>query len=233
MNGFFITFEGLEGAGKSTQAKLLYRTLSEKGYPCHLTSEPGGTDLGNAIRDILTDNRYKGMAPLAELYLFSAARAQHVERIIRPSLEEGKIIICDRFSDASLAYQGFGRGLPENLIRETTSRASWNVKPDLTFYMDIEPEKGLSRVSKRIQELEITADRIEREQIDFFRRVREGYLYIAREEPIRVKVLDANLDIEVLSKKIYEEVDTELSRRKLKKNLRKKFPVESLDIENS
>lgn len=226
MKGYFITFEGLEGAGKSTQAKRLFESLVAHGYPCLLTSEPGGTPIGEAIRAILGNVEFKDMVPLTELYLFSASRAQHVEKVIKPSIEEGKIIICDRFCDATLAYQGFGRGVPENLIRETNSRASWNVRPDLTFYLDIEPTKGMTRVSQRIQELEIPADRIEKEKIEFFERVREGYLYIAREEPNRVKVLDATMEYDDLAAKIFDIVHGILVRMKFKDGLQIEAPIE-------
>jgi len=219
MDGVFITFEGIEGAGKSTQSKLLYDTLTDEGFPCLHTSEPGGTPLGSTIRNILTDTRYNDMTPLAELFLFSSSRTQHVESIIRPSLEEGKIVICDRFSDASIAYQSFGRGLPLNLVYEMISTASWNVRPDITFFIDLEPAKGLSRVSKRLQELEIPADRIEKENLGFFERVREGYYYLSREEPIRVRTLDGNLSIQELQKIILDIVHKELIKRKFKKGL--------------
>lgn len=219
MDGVFITYEGIEGAGKTTQSRLLYEALTGEGFPCLLTSEPGGTPLGSTIRNILTDTRYNDMTPLAELFLFSSSRAQHVECIIRPSLEEGKIVICDRFTDASIAYQSFGRGLPLNLVYETNSTASWNVRPDITFFIDLEPAKGLTRVSKRLQELEIPADRIEKENLKFFERVREGYHYISREEPIRVKILDGNLGIQELRKIILDIIHKELIKRKFKKGL--------------
>lgn len=219
MDGVLITFEGLEGSGKSTQAKLLFQSLYEKNFPCVLTSEPGGTPLGEAIRDIFISQEFKDMTPLSELLLVSSSRAQHVEKLIRPSLEEGKIVICDRFTDASLAYQGFGRGLPLNIVREMNSRAAWNVQPDITIYLDIEPSRGLQRIYRRIQELEVPADRIEKEGIEFFQRVREGYLTVSRDEPVRFRVLDAGLEVQVLQKQIYDLVNKELSKRKFKKNL--------------
>jgi dTMP kinase len=226
MKGYFITFEGLEGAGKSTQARMLCQKLTNEGYPCVLTAEPGGTALGEALKSIIIDTKYKDMVPLAELYLFSAARAQHVEKVIRPSIEEGKIVICDRFFDATIAYQSFGRGLPETLVRETNSRASWNVRPDITFFLDIEPAKGLSRVSQRLQELEQPADRIEKEDFSFFERVREGYLYISREEPMRFRVLDADVEPFELSHKLYDLIDKELGRIKFKKEYKISLPLE-------
>jgi len=219
MEGVFITFEGIEGAGKSTQARRLFQALSDAGYPCLLTSEPGGTPLGTAIRNLLADIEYNDMTPIAELFLFSSARAQHVENKIRPSLEEGKIVICDRFFDASIAYQGFGRGLPLNIIWETISRSSWNVRPDLTFLLDVEPALGLTRISRRIQELEIPADRIEKESLAFFERVREGYFHLSREEPIRFRILDGSMGIAELQGAILNIVLKELTRRNFKKGL--------------
>ena len=219
MKGFMITLEGLEGAGKTTQARFLFDELTRQGYPCVLTSEPGGTGIGDAIKKIITDLKFDDMTPLTELFLVCAARAQHVDRLIRPSLEEGKIIICDRFADATLAYQCFGRGLPENLVRETSARASWNVRPNLTLFLDVEPGKGLSRVYNRIQELEKPADRIEKETLDFFHRVREGYHFISREEPERFRVIDGSLDVKDISSKIFDVVNNCLVKIKFKKNL--------------
>lgn len=219
MEGIFVTFEGIEGAGKSTQSSMLYHALTEKGYPCHLTSEPGGTQLGDAVRNLVIDTGYKDIVPLAELFLFSAARAQHVEKVIRPSLEEGKIVICDRFFDASVAYQGFGRGLPLNLVHEMNSRSSWNVRPDLTIFLDVEPARGLTRISKRIQELEVPADRIEKESLEFFHKAREGYFYISQEEPVRYRVLDGSMEIDELHRIILDITTKELGRRNFKKNL--------------
>ncbi len=219
MKGHMITFEGLEGAGKTTQARVLFDELTRQGYPCVLTSEPGGTGIGNAIKTIFTDLSYDDMTPLTELFLICAARAQHVDRLIRPSLEEGKIVICDRFSDATLAYQCFGRGLPENLVRETSSRASWNVRPNMTIFLDLDPAQGLTRVYNRIQELEKPADRIEKETLDFFHRVREGYHFISREEPDRFRVLDGSQDVEDISRKILELVINSLNKVKFLKNL--------------
>lgn len=219
MKGYMITFEGLEGAGKSTQARILFETLSKEGYPCVLTSEPGGTALGNAIRKIITDLQFTDMTALSELLLICAARAQHVEKLIRPSLEEGKIVICDRFTDATLAYQCFGRDLPESTVRETSSRASWNVRPNMTIFLDLDPALGLSRVYNRIQELEKPADRIEKETLDFFHRVREGYYFISREEPERFRILDGSQPLEEVSRKIYELAGGDLRRIKFKKQL--------------
>lgn len=219
MLGFLITFEGIEGAGKSTQAKRLFKAISEDNFPCLLTSEPGGTPLGDAIRNIFISNDYKDMTPIAELLLINASRAQHVEKVIRPSLEEGKIIICDRFIDASTAYQGYGRELPLSLVSDLNSCSAWNVHPDLTFFLDVEPALGLSRVYERIQKRETPSDRIERESLAFFHRVREGYHLIAQDEPVRFKVLDGGLDPDTIHNIIMDVTMKALKKRKFKKNL--------------
>jgi dTMP kinase len=233
MKGYFITFEGLEGAGKTTQAKILHDALSKDGYPCVLTSEPGGTSLGHAVKKLITDLRFDDMTALSELYLICAARAQHVEKLIRPSLEEGKIVICDRFIDASIAYQCFGRGLPENLVRETSSRASWNVYPDLTIYLDVEPAQGLTRIYNRIQELEKPADRIEKENLEFFNRVKEGYFYVSREEPKRFRIIDGNQEKCDLARKIFDMVSGELKKLKFKNQMMVGSPASLQETEKS
>jgi dTMP kinase len=212
MKGYFITFEGIEGVGKSTQARLLCKALKEKGYPVRYTREPGGTRIGEAIRDVLASIEYGEMHPLSEVFLFSAARVQHVEQVIRPAIEEGYIVICDRFYDATLAYQGYGRNVHLTTIREINSMAAWGCKPDLTFLLDGDPELGMSRVRRRLEEKEEVADRIERESIGFYEKVREGYLISAQEEPGRFRVLDASLEFDVLHQKILDESVKEIGR---------------------
>ena len=204
MEGLFITFEGLEGAGKSTQAKILADALTEAGYPVTLVREPGGTKVGEAIRGLLQDPQYDDMSPLAEVFLFAASRTQLVQQIIRPQLGEGTIVICDRFSDATLAYQGYGRGVHPTQIREVSDLCSWGVNPDLTFLLDIEPARGLSRVRTRSVETLTKLDRFENLDLAFFEKVREGYMEIAQEEPFRYRVVDATGDVQPLSKKILE-----------------------------
>lgn len=194
MQGLFITFEGLEGAGKSTQAELLYKHLQREGYPVRWTREPGGTPVGEAVREVLLDVRNKDTTPLAEVFLFAASRTQLVEQLIRPQLGEGTIVVCDRFYDATLAYQGFGRGIPPNQIRDINDMCSWGVRPDLTFLLDIEPARGLDRVRVRAQDTATPMDRFESADLGFLERVREGYLQIAADEPARFRVLDGSLD---------------------------------------
>lgn len=232
MKGFFITFEGIEGTGKSTQAKMLYQSLRESGYPTLFTREPGGTRIGNLIRDILVDPENKGMCVMSEVFLFAAARAQHVEQFLRPSLEEGFVVICDRYTDSTVAYQGYGREIPLSVIREINSSATWRVQPNLTFYLDLEPELGLHRVRLRVEETETIPDRLEREQLNFFHRVRNGYMRIAQEEPHRFRVLDAKMRPEYLHKKIVEVCLREMRRAGVQKRSELHAP-EDWDLESS
>lgn len=204
MDGVFITLEGLEGAGKSTQAKILADRLTKAGYPVTLVREPGGTLVGEAIRGILADPQYDDMSPLAEVFLFAASRTQLVEQVIRPKLGEGTIVICDRFFDATLAYQGYGRGVHPTQIREVGDICSWGVRPDVTFLLDIEPARGLSRVRTRSVETLTKLDRFETLDLGFFEKVRDGYLAIAQEEPFRFRVVDATSEPDPLSQKIYD-----------------------------
>ncbi len=212
MNGFFITLEGIEGTGKSTQAKVLHANLTKMGYPTVFSREPGGTRIGNLIREILINPEYHEMCVLTEIFLFAAARAQHVEQLFRPKLEEGYVVICDRFADSSVAYQGYGRNVPLALIREINSAATWAIQPNLTFFLDLEPETALQRVRLRVEETETSPDRLEREQLEFFHRVRNGYRRIAQEEPHRFRVLDATMDPETLHRKI-----TDMCLREMRK----------------
>lgn len=225
--GYFITFEGIEGAGKSTQARRLHEVLKGKGYPVVLTREPGGTAVGDAIRNILADPQYDDMVPLAELFLFSASRVQHNDRFIRPMLGEGRIVICDRFYDATLAYQGYGREMPQAQVREINEMSSWNLRPDLTFLLDIEPAHGLARVSSRVEENQKQADRMEREDLTFFERVRHGYLNIAYEEPQRFRRVDSTLDMDVVHAQILDATLRELARHWGDPN---RLAIRSLDL---
>lgn len=179
MKGFFLTLEGLDGSGKTTQARLLARFLEEKGIRVRLTREPGGGLKG--VRDLLLEG--EALSPEAEYLLFSADRAEHVRKVILPALEEGYWVISDRYLDSSLAYQGYGRGLPLPWLLEVARRATSDLKPRLTFLLDLPPEEALGRVA--------TPDRLERTGLEFFRRVREGYLRLAEAEPERFRVVDA------------------------------------------
>lgn len=190
--GVFISLEGIEGCGKSTQARMLSDYVSELGYCVVLTREPGGTPIAEKIREMLLDPRNQNMTSRTELLLYLASRSQHVEQIIMPALQDGKIVICERFNDATRAYQGYARGLDMNLIEELTRIATGNLEPDLTIILDLEAEEGLIRAEK----FKNYRDRLESENLDFHNKVREGYLTIAQNNPERVRVVDAKGTIE-------------------------------------
>jgi len=198
MSGWFITFEGVEGSGKTTQIRLAGQFLREKGFSVVMTQEPGGTPLGERIREILLNRGGFDISGDAEVFLFAAARAQHTDAVILPALERGQVILCDRFSDATIAYQAFGRGLPLETVREVCRLASRGLSPHRTLLFDLPVEKGLERAFRRIagRDEGQREDRFEQEHLDFHHRIREGYLAIAREEPHRVKLVDASQDIE-------------------------------------
>lgn len=198
--GRFITFEGIEGCGKSTQVKLAGNYLREHRIPFITTEEPGGTPIGRRVREILLNNAPYGPEKMhveTELLLFLAVRAQHVREVIRPSLEEGKVVLCDRFSDATIAYQGFGRGLDIDLIRLINDFSSGGLRPNFTILFDLPVEMGLKRAMERISSYkDIRAeDRFEREAMEFHNRVRKAYLSLARNEPDRIRIVDASRDI--------------------------------------
>jgi dTMP kinase len=198
----FITFEGIEGCGKTTQIGLLTSFLKSLQRPFLLTREPGGTEVGDQIRQILLSSKNVGIEPLAELYLYAAARAQHLRQVISPALREGKVVICDRFADATLAYQGYGRGVDRAWIEEIHARTMGDIKPDLTFLLDLPVEEGLRRALKRMEKDPVKEDRFEKEALDFHRRVREGYLVLARNEPQRIIVLDGMKEENTLHREI-------------------------------
>lgn len=176
--GKFITFEGPEGSGKTTQINLLKTYLRNEGFSVLITREPGGEKIAERIRKILLSPG--DLEPLAELFLYASSRIQHVEKVIRPALQKGMIVVSDRFCDATLAYQGYGRGISERLIREINRLSTSGVKPDLTILLDIEPAVGLKRARH---------NKMERESLAFHRRVRRGYLKLADEEPNRIKII--------------------------------------------
>ena len=185
--GKFITFEGPEGSGKSTHSRLLCRFLRQKGFKVLHTREPGGTIIGEKIRHILLDKSNKKMTDIGELLLYMAARSQIVEEKILPALKEGKVVVCDRFLDASLAYQGYGSGLDLKLIEYLGKISTNNLKVNLTILLDIETKKGLKRSSGK--------DRLEVKPLNFHKRVRAGYLKLARKYPRRIKVVSATAPI--------------------------------------
>lgn len=193
MKGYFITLEGIEGSGKSTVAERIAAELGKAGIKCLLTREPGGTSLSEDIRKVLLDPGRRSISPRTELLLYLASRAQLVEESIRPALEEGLLVICDRFMDASVAYQGWARGLGEELVEELNSFAVGDAVPDLTFLFDLSVEKGFSRGPERRERAgERGMDRLEQETRSFHEKVREGYLRIAGREKERFVVIDAS-----------------------------------------
>ena len=192
----FITFEGGEGCGKSTQAKVLWEKLCHKGIPAILTREPGGTALGNELRRLVKKNP---VSPQAELLLFAASRSQLVTEVIRPTLEEGKVVICDRFTHSTIIYQGYGRGLDLATIEMVNNLATQNLKPDVVILLDLPPELGLIRKQGM-------KDRFETEELSFHRRVREGYLKMAAAEPDHWLVIDATLPKRKIAEVIWETV---------------------------
>ncbi len=198
--GFLITFEGGEGCGKSTQARLLYKKLQQHNIASLLTQEPGGTPLGNKIRSLLKDKRDFTISPLSELFLFSACRSQLVQDVIRPAMDAGRVVVCDRFCDSTVVYQGFARGLDLHLIDLVNTSATGGLKPDVTILLDISPEQGLQR-KKKVHE-----DRFDSEELSFHQSIRQGYLDLAAKEPGRWLVLQAGLPVNKLSQLAWEYV---------------------------
>jgi dTMP kinase len=197
IRGIFITLEGIEGCGKSTQAVLLAKALKSAGYRVKLTREPGGTPLGNAVRRILLNSTELKILPLSELLLYLVSRYQHVEEVIKKELKKKNIVISDRFSDSSVAYQGFGRGLGGTFVGKLDKFVTGGLKPDLTFILDCPAVTGIKRVlSKR------KPDRIERENIAFHEKVRKGYIKIAEQDKKRIVIIDSTKSAEEVSKKI-------------------------------
>ena len=192
----FISFEGIEGSGKTTHVNHMVRFLQDKGYDCVITREPGGTRIGEKIRAILLDPLSKDMDPLTELLLYTADRAQHIKEYILPLLSDGKMVLCDRYYDATMAYQGFARGLDIGLIEKMHKLLFENLKPDITLLLDLPPEIGLARAWKQINNGNRVSEetRFEEERLSFHKKVRSGYLELARLEPERFRIIDASKD---------------------------------------
>ncbi len=205
----FITFEGIEGCGKTTQLGLATAWLKERGVPFLTTAEPGGTPLGWRIRDILLNRGSCAIGAEAELLLFAAARAQHVRETILPALNAGKWVLCDRYTDATLAYQGFGRGIDAAFIRTLNGFSACSLTPGLTLLFDLPVETGLARANRRMDGIrpEAAEDRFEREDPAFHGRIRQGYLALAAAEPERFRIIDGAADIET----VYREVCNRLA----------------------
>jgi dTMP kinase len=189
----FITLEGIEGSGKTTQISRLVELFEDRGIECVTTRQPGGTLIGENIRSILLDPANSGLAPLAELLLYLADRAQHIHELIRPALKEGKTVVCDRYFDATLVYQGFARGLSIELIRQLHQLLFDDLKPDVTLLLDLSPQVGLKRAWQQLNSGERSGDesRFEGEAVAFHKKVRVGYLELARLEPERFRIIDA------------------------------------------
>jgi len=199
----FVSFEGPEGCGKTTQIRLLAGWLPSQGFDVLATREPGGTRIGDQIRQVLLDPAHTEMSPAAEILLFSAARAQIVHQVIQPHLERGGIVLCDRFADSTFAYQGYGQGLDLTALREITHFATGGLEPDATFYLDIPVSEGLKRKAGGDM---AEWNRMERKQLEYHHRVREGYLKLAQQNPGRWVVLDAGEEINTLQAQIRAEI---------------------------
>jgi dTMP kinase len=212
--GLFITFEGVEGSGKSTQVRELRSHLEEMSVPVTVTREPGGTPLGESLRDILLDLGQTGMLPATELFLYLASRTEHVAQVVLPELERGSVVISDRYGDASVAYQGGGRELGADLVEPLNDVATGGVKPDVTFLLDLDPKAGLDRLSGGTAGARPGGrDRIESEALAFHERVRAAYLDAAGRDPSRFVVIDAGLDPSEITTIITDRVDELLAER--------------------
>lgn len=209
MKGCFITIEGTDGSGKSTQIKMLMDYLQSKGMEVVFTREPGGTDISEKIREIILDIDNKKMTGTTEALLYAAARSQHVEEKIIPALEEGKIVICDRFVDSSIAYQGAARELGADMIMGINHYALHGIMPDMTLFFDLSPEKGILR-KKNQREL----DRLETEKLDFHNKVYDGYKNLCLKYPERIKAINADDTVENVHKKVINEIDGLLKGKK-------------------
>ncbi len=207
MKGKFIVFEGIDGAGKTTQLDLLRQELANRGYPVVYTREPGGTRIGELIREILLNPQHDELAPRTEAFLYAAARAQLVAQVILPALMKGKIVLCDRFVDSTLAYQGFGRGMDIPMLEQINQPATAGLVPDLILLLDFCCDFANGRIGRSGR----GADRIEQEKREFHRRVRSGYLALAGREPGRYKIIDAAGPVEQIRDDILEAVREVLS----------------------
>ena len=202
MEGIFITMEGPDGSGKTTQIDLLKKYLEHRGYDIVIAREPGGTTIGEAIREIILNPDYKEMGHMTELLLYASARAQLVNQVIKPALAEGKAVICDRFVESSAVYQGIGRGLGVDTVYEVNNFALGDVKPKLTIFMDLDAEDGIKRKKKQAE-----LDRMEQEDLSFHKLVVEGYRQLAKLYPERIVPINATLPIDEIHSMIVQEVE--------------------------
>lgn len=207
---FFITFEGIDGCGKSTQLNLLADFLKTQDFSILKTREPGGTRIGDKIREILLNHTLTEMKALTELLLYCAGRSQHVEEVIRPALQEGKVVLSDRYTDATDAYQGGGRDIDSKILQNLHSIATNNLKPDLTILLDLPSELGLKRIQNR------PTDRLEKEALHFYEKVRKSYLELAKKEPKRIQIFDATKSISEIHESIIKIVAATIQKCGLK-----------------
>ena len=214
----FITLEGPEGSGKSTQIKRLAKRLEEMGYSVITTREPGGTPIGDQIRQVLVRMENKELHPRTEILLFLAARAQLVEQVIKPALQDGKIILCDRYGDSTLAYQGYGHGLDLEQLRRMLDFATDHLKPDLTILLDLDVKTGLMR-----KKAEDEWNRLDAYEALFHERVREGYLQLAREEPERWRIVDASQAVDAVQEDLFRIILDALENQKMTDQPTKRF----------
>ncbi len=202
-----ITFEGIEGSGKSTVIQYAAAYLKNKGHECVMTREPGATAIGRQIREILLNPASKELVSRAELLLYLADRVQHIETVIVPALSAGKIVLCDRFTDSTIAYQGYARGLRIDFIQQLNDLVLKSFKPDLTILLDLDPRIGLSRKAEDRVET-----RFEQEEISFHRKVRDGYLHLAKISPRRFRIIDASESLQAVESELAKILDTELRK---------------------
>ena len=207
--GLFVTFEGPEGSGKSTHSKRLYKELVDDGYDVVRTFEPGGTELGQRVRELLLKMDAVRLDNMTELFLFEADRAQHVREMIKPSLEANKVVLCDRFNTATFAYQGYGLGMCMDMIKKLDALATDGVNPDLTILLDVEVAIGMVRAKARG-----AVDRMEKRELEFHENVRRGYLALASEEPGKIRVMSSDDDIELVYDSVKKEVYDLIERHK-------------------
>jgi dTMP kinase len=212
----FITLEGIEGAGKTSQLQNIVAFLQGRGYECVTTREPGGTDIGARIRRILLDPENVAMDPGTELLLYTADRVQHVRTFIAPHLAAGRVVVCDRFFDATLVYQGYARGLDRQSIRALHRMACDDLQPDLTLLFDLPPEVGLTRAWRQIDSGGRAGQetRFENEHLAFHRKVREGYLALAQQEPARFRIVDADQSVEAVARAVANALASFLAEKK-------------------
>lgn len=210
----FITIEGCEGCGKTTQSELLKKYLQSKGLNVVLTREPGGSVVAEKVRNILLNPDFK-VAPFCELMLYEASRAQHLAEVIKPNLEKGCVVICDRFTDSTLAYQGYARGIDINVIKKLNDIASSGIKPDLTIYLDIKAGEGIKKAKSVNKGILTGGDRIEREGINFHNKVRKGFLALLKHYPNRIKKVKTDKIIEKTQKRINKIIDEFFKKKKI------------------